>query len=304
MSAEKDIVNYWYNKKGLFTINNIKTSNNRDCGILALKFDKARVNEVFHVEVSCSITNNISETSKLDKSIGKMVKDKFETKSILNTINKQVKQFSLQKQNIKKIIVIGAVPKSRKSEIRQKFQEKNVEVIEFENIMYDVLDQLDTQYYKNDIIRTLQLTKFLLLNQPSKMAKLLTGNASSSRKEFFSSVMENDEIMKDFKRTSSERLGILIKNSGIKPDELASMVENNILNKRTRKMFWNSLMEQEKSRKSCKTFTQTEKERDCFGKVFLISSQHLNNRVNSTYTIFFYPFFALLPGDVRTRYAK
>ncbi len=43
MSAEKEIVNFWYNKKGLFTLNNIKTSSNRDCGILALKFDK--VNE-------------------------------------------------------------------------------------------------------------------------------------------------------------------------------------------------------------------------------------------------------------------
>ena len=59
MSAEKEIVNYWYNKKGLFTINNIKTSSNRDAGILALKFDKNIVNEVFHIEVSCSITNII-----------------------------------------------------------------------------------------------------------------------------------------------------------------------------------------------------------------------------------------------------
>ena len=78
MSAEKEIVNYWYNKKGLFTINNIKTSSNRDCGILALKFDKDRVNEVFHVEVSCSITNNIAETTNLDKSISRIVDEKFE----------------------------------------------------------------------------------------------------------------------------------------------------------------------------------------------------------------------------------
>jgi hypothetical protein len=45
MSAEKEIVNYWYNKKGFFTINNIKTTNNKDVGILALKYDKNKIDE-------------------------------------------------------------------------------------------------------------------------------------------------------------------------------------------------------------------------------------------------------------------
>ena len=66
MSAEKDIVNFWYNKKGFFTINNLKTSSNKDVGILALKLDNDGVNGVFHIQVSCSITNNISETINLN----------------------------------------------------------------------------------------------------------------------------------------------------------------------------------------------------------------------------------------------
>ena len=102
MSAEKEIVNYWYNKKGLFTINNIKTNSNKDAGILALKFDKDRANEVFHIEVSCSITNNISEAANLDKSIRKIVDEKFEDKRVKDTINDQIKQFSIDKQKIKK----------------------------------------------------------------------------------------------------------------------------------------------------------------------------------------------------------
>ncbi|MAG91477.1 hypothetical protein CMO83_02275 [Candidatus Woesearchaeota archaeon] len=252
MSAEKEIVNFWYNKKGLFTINNIKTSSNRDCGILALKFDKDKVNEVFHIEVSCSITNNISETTKLDKSISRIVDEKFENKNIKNTISSHIKQFSMQKQKIKKIMILGAVPKSRKNEIINKFDEKEVKVIEFENILYDVLDQLDTQYFKNDIIRTLQLTKFLLLSEPTKLAKLLVNDSfsSNSRKEFLSSILEKDEIMKDFKKTNTERLGAILKNSGLKPAELAEMIEHNILNKRTRRLFLDSLMEQQKTRKT------------------------------------------------------
>ena len=196
MTAEKEIVNYWYNKKGFFTLNNIKTSNNRDAGILALKFDKDKVNEVFHIEVSCSITNNITETANLGKSIGKIVDEKFEDKDIAEAINNHIKNFSIQKNKIKKIIILGAVPKSRKSEIIKEFNQKEVEVIEFENILHDVLEQLDTQYYRNDIIRTLQLTKFLLLSEPTKLAKLLVNDtfSSNSRKEFLSSILDKDEI--------------------------------------------------------------------------------------------------------------
>ena len=254
MSAEKEIVNYWYNKKGIFTINNIKTSGNKDAGILALKFDKNIVNEVFHIQVSCSITNNISETTNLEKSIAKIVDEKFEDNAFSYILNNTIKQFSIQKSKIKKIMVIGAIPKSRKNEIIRKFNEKEVEAIEFENILYDVMELLDTQYYKNDIIRTLQLTKFLLLSAPTKMAKILANDtfSSASRKEFLSSILGKDEIVKEFKRTNVERLGAILKNSSLKPNELAEMLENNILNKKTRKLFFNSLMEQENIRKLAK----------------------------------------------------
>lgn len=255
MSAEKEIVNYWYNKKGLFTLNNIKTSGNKDAGILVLKSDKERISEIFHVQISCSITNNISETANLEKSISKIVDEKFGD----NAISPTVKQFSNAK--VKKIMVIGAIPKSRKNEIIRKFNEKEVEVIEFENILYDVMEMLDTQYYKNDIIRTLQLTKFLLLSEPSKMAKLLVDDSfsSSSRKEFLSNILDSEEIVKEFRKTNSERLGAILKNSSLKPIELAEMLENNILNKKTRKLFLNSLMEQETKRKIVSKHKRTRK---------------------------------------------
>jgi len=251
MSAEKEIVNYWYNKKGLFTINNIKASSNRDCGILALKFDKDGVNEVFHIEVACSITNNITETANLDKSIGKIVNEKFKENGVEEAISSHIIQFSMPKQKIKKIIILGAVPKSRKNDIIKEFNLKEVEVIEFENILYDVLEQLDTQYYGNDIIRTLQLTKFLLLGEPTKLAKFLVNGtfSSNSRKEFLSTILDKDEIIREFKKTNTERLGAILKSSGMKPSELAHMLEHDILNKRTRKMFFDSLTEQEKIRK-------------------------------------------------------
>ena len=270
MSAEKEIVNYWYNKKGLFTINNIKTSSNRDCGILALKFDKDKVNEVFHIEVSCSITNNITETANLGKSIAKIVDEKFEDKDIVEAINNHIKNFLIQKNKIKKIIILGAVPKSRKSEIIMEFNQKEVEVIEFENILHDVLEQLDTQYYRNDIIRTLQLTKFLLLSEPTKLAKLLVNDtfSSNSRKEFLSSILDKDEIVREFRRTNAERLSIILKNSSLKPSELVAMLDSNILNKRTRKLFLNSLIEQENTRKVVNKTKRIKKVNMPLGKFF------------------------------------
>ena len=252
MSAEKEIVNYWYNKKGMFTVNNIKTSNNRDCGILALKFDSGSVNEVFHIEVSCSITSNISETANPMKSVGKIVDEKFDDKSVKSSVNRYIKQFSVPENNVKKIIILGAVPKSRRLDIIRKFSERNVEVILFEDILYDVMEQLDTQYYKNDIVRTLQLTKFLLLSEPTKLAKMLANDnhTSNSRKEFLSSILGNDDIIKDFRKTNAERLSIILKNSDIKPTELAAVLNSNILNNRTRGIFMNSLIEQQKTRKA------------------------------------------------------
>ncbi|MBI2656652.1 hypothetical protein HYX03_02850 [Candidatus Woesearchaeota archaeon] len=219
-----------------------------------MKFDKDKVNEVFHIEVSCSITNNIPETTNLSKSINRIVDEKFDDEAIEETINSHVRQFSIQKQKIKRILILGAVPKSRKAEITREFNQREVEVIEFENILYDVIEQLDTQYYRNDIIRTLQLTKFLLLSEPAKLAKFLVNDSftSNSRKEFLSNILSNDNIVKEFKKTNVERLSVILKNSGLKPAELAEMIEHNILNKKTRRMFLNSLMEQENIRKLTK----------------------------------------------------
>lgn len=270
MSAEKEIANYWYNRKGLFTINNIKTTSNRDAGILALKFDKGIVSEVFHIEVSCSITNNISETTNLEKSIAKIAGEKFEDNEIAEAVINHINNFSVQKNKIKKVIILGAVPKSRKNEIIMEFSKKEVEVVEFENILYDVLDQLDTQYYRNDIIRTLQLTKFLLLSEPAKLAKLMADDSftSNSRKEFLSSLLDNEGIIKEFRKTNVERLGAILKNSGLKPAELAGMIENNILNRRTRKMFLDSLMGQESARKTDDKQKRIKKVNASLGKFF------------------------------------
>jgi len=269
MSAEKEIVNYWYNKKGLFTINNIKTSGNRDCGILALKFEKDKINEILHVEVSCSITSTIAESKNIEKSVANIVKDKFENRIIMETLSNYTKQLAAAAR-LKRIMVLGSIPKTRKTEIIRAFSGSNVEVIEFEDVLYDVLENLDTKYHKNDIIRTLQLAKFLLLNQPAKMAKMLVDNnfSTSSRKEFLLNILDRDEIVKEFKKTNTERLGMILKSSNLKPNDLARMIEQDILNNRTRKQFYESLEEQDNSRKAINKTNKIRKKNVVLGKFF------------------------------------
>ena len=120
---------------------------------------------------------------------------------------------------------------------------------------------MDTQYYRNDIIRTLQLTKFLLLSEPTKLAKFLVDNnfTSNSRKEFLSNILDKEEIVKEFKKTNVERLSSILKNANLKPDELARMLEHKILNKKTRRMFLDSLNEQEKIRRVVNKITKKRK---------------------------------------------
>ena len=263
MSAEKEIVNYWCNKKGFFTISNIK-ANNKDVGILAIN---PKSNEVLHIQVSCSLTSTI-DSKEMGISAEKISEDKFYNDAISEAVKKSTD--FIEKPAIKRVLVLSSLPKSRKASIMKEFGIMDVQVMEFENILYDVLESLDTQYYKNDIIRTLQLAKFLLLSEPAMMAKLLVNDSfsSNSRKEFLSNILDSEEIVKEFRKTNVERLSAILKNSKVKPAELAEMLQHDILNRRTRKAFIDSMVEQEKTRKTATKTKRIKKLNVPLGKFF------------------------------------
>jgi len=263
MSAEKEIVNYWCNKKGFFTISNIK-ANNKDIGILAIN---PKSQEVLHMQVSCSLTGTI-DSKEMGISAEKISEEKFYNDAISEAVKKSTD--FIEKPAIKRVLVLSSLSKPRKAGIIKEFGIMDVQVMEFENILDDVLESLDTQYYKNDIIRTLQLTKFLLLSEPAKMAKLLVNDSfsSSSRKEFLSNILDSDELIKEFRKTNSERLGAILKNSSLKPSELAEMLENSILSKKTRRIFLNSLIEQESKKNAANKQKRIRKLNVPLGKFF------------------------------------
>ena len=261
MTAEKDIVNYWLNKKGFFTISNIKASRNKDIGILALRFDKEKLKELLHIEVSCSISSSIAETTELKKTAEKIADIKFLNQAVSRAVDSYVAQFQNLKK-IRRILVLGALPKSRKTEIIDAFKSKNIDVVEFEEIAFDVIKELDTQYYKNDVIRTLQLVKHLLLTNPKKLADLLSEKGKilnvNTRGVFLSELLSQELIKKEFTKADDDQIISILKYSSLKnPERLAQLLESELLNRKTRKPFLNSLLEQEKMRKLYKEATKT-----------------------------------------------
>src|SRR3989338_3269082 len=127
MSAEKEVVNFWLNRKGYFTVNNLK-SGNKDIGILALKFDKGTLTNIMHVEVSCSITGFNEQSNIIDR----VIDEKFNDGNIAAAIKKHTKDMSkdIKTENV---VVLNSLPKDR-DEITKKLEKNGIIMFEFEDI--------------------------------------------------------------------------------------------------------------------------------------------------------------------------
>lgn len=255
MSAEKEVVDFWLNRRGYFTVNNLK-SGNRDIGILALKFDNGSLKHVMHVEVSCSITASAEQ----NYAMGKVIDEKFYDKNIIGAIKKYTKKISKDVE-VKNVIVLNSLPKDKEG-IIARLKRNKIKVVEFEDVLVDVMKGLKTEYFKNDVIRAMQITKFLLMLNPKKFIDVLYDTLPrTKRKEFLTEMLSRDEIIKEFRKTNEERLAMILKQSSIKPEKLAEMLEKDVLNRRTRKPFVTSLMKQKKIGKVYKRELKAKKEK-------------------------------------------
>jgi len=255
LSAEKEVVDFWFNRKGYFTVNNLK-SGNKDIGILALKFDKGVLNHIMHVEINCSITGFNEQNYAIDR----VIDEKFDDKNIAVAIKKYTKDMSKDVE-IENVVVLNSLPKD-KDEIIRKLEKNGIVMVEFEDILSDVMKELKTEYFKNDVIRTMQISKFLLMQNPKKLVDVLYNTLSrAKRREFLNELLSRDDVIKEFKKTNEERLALILKESMIKPEKLAEILEKDVLNRRTRKPFIESLIKQKKIGKVYKKELEVKKEK-------------------------------------------
>jgi len=255
LSAEKEIVNFWLNRKGYFTVNNLK-SGNRDIGILALKFDKGTLTHIMHIEINCSI----SGFSEQNYSIERLVNEKFDDKNITKAIKAYTKDMS-KDVGVEDVVVLNSLPKN-KDEITKNLGKNGIIIMELEDILSDVMTELKTEYFKNDVIRTMQISKFLLIQNPKRFVDVLYNSLSQPKlREFIAELLSRDNIVKEFRKTNEERLALILKESMIKPEKLAEILENDVLNRKTRKPFVESLIGQKRIGKIYKEEIESKKEK-------------------------------------------
>lgn len=254
MNPEKSIVNLWLNKKGFFTVNDINAGS-RVIDILAIKQkDGTRVQ---HIETMCSITSAVV-TGAEKKDLMK----KFDDVNVVKQVKNKIKSYLGTDADYEKVLVAtGDVDL------------KGVNVIRFDDVLLDVIKDLDTQYYKNSVVRTMQLLKYLLIARPSSMAVLLGKEDAykplthTGRAKFITSMLLQDVSKKIFKKQSSEKILIeLLKESSLKQPERLAEALNEILTKRTSSRFLNLLLQQKNVQTAIKEEVQKDQKLSDFFK--------------------------------------
>lgn len=232
MYSEKKIVNIWLQQRGYSVINNLNAGRNRVIDTLAIKLEKNKPIDIQHIEVSCSVTKTSEKRTD--------VIEKFNNKSVKKKIEQYLKKH------------IGSVPDYKKVFVSTSdYEIEGITVHKFEDVFFEVMDNLDKQNYNDPIIRTLQLVKFLSIAEPNTLAKLIKKKGGSEmmkmqdREQFLRRLLMQKESKRILAKQSFEPIliEILKKSTLSRPEVLASKLHENILNTRSKKKFLKSFTE-------------------------------------------------------------
>jgi len=254
MNPEKEIVNLWLNKTGFFTINNIMAGKNKKIDIFAIKLKNGVIDKIQQVDIACSISSASTitlEKGSVEVATKKYVVRKFEDKLVVKKINEALHNLIGRKHAYEKVVVLGQMAKANRKQTINKLEQLNIKVHKFEDILYDVLTRIDKQNYNDITLRTLQLTKYLLLAEPIKLSQLLQKKHDDilnqfTREIFLKQLLKQKEVKRILDKESSEEEIIeLLKYSSLKqPEKLAKVLEEQILSKRSRTKFVKALVKQ------------------------------------------------------------
>ena len=155
-----------------------------------------------------------------------------------------MKEFG-KKEDYERIVILGAMAAINRKKTIDLLERKNIEVIRFENILFDVIDDLDKQNY-NLTIRSLQLMKFMLLCKPKKLANLIEQSLLNqvTKEKFLKHLLKQDEVKRILnKEENKDLIKEILKKTSIKPEDLAKLIAEDVLTSRTRKRFLQSFLE-------------------------------------------------------------
>jgi len=246
VEPEREIVNWWLNRNGFFTLNNIKAGRNKEIGTLALKF-KEPDSSIQHIEVNCSVSyprNLTLDKGPVEKSVGDYVNKKFDDSIVVEVIKKSIKELTGREKQYEKTIVLGNIAQANKGRILKELKKKGIKVIGFEDILCEVMQNLDRQNYQSTTVRNLQLVKHILMSEPKVLARLLNHEGSNilnqnTRENFLREFLSHEENQRIIQKELNEQIIIdLLKKSSLKrPEKLAKVVSEEVLGRRSGKKF-------------------------------------------------------------------
>ncbi|MEM3370252.1 MAG: hypothetical protein QXW00_04305 [Candidatus Woesearchaeota archaeon] len=230
MEAEKSIVKLWLESRGFFTISDINAGKSV-IDILAVKFSGREVEQVQHIEVSCSLKGElpISEYRK-----------RFDGPGIRKRIAEVLREYASSVENWEDVLVTNASIASESLE--------GVKVVQFSSVLQDVMSRLDTQNYQNNTLRTLQLVKYTYL-RPDLIRSLKGKKFRKALKSIAIEHLSADEVIK---RLSADESAVerILRRSNLRSDtkRLGSLLKR-ILTTAERKALSEEIMTSEQKRR-------------------------------------------------------
>ncbi|NOZ80843.1 MAG: hypothetical protein GXP63_04165 [DPANN group archaeon] len=256
MNPEKEIVNWWLNSKGFFTVNSIKAGSSRDIDIVAIRSEEGRLKTVQHIEIACSISRAEYKESDIIR--------KFEDHNVVITIKKIIREHLGREVRYEKVLVVGEPLPWQES-----LKRRGIGILSFADIMAENFLALDKQNYRNPLVRLLQLHKYLVMANPSLLAMLLSSRHKdkllnlNSRPLFIKELLKDAEMRKVLMKPEHEALILdILRHSPLRnPKRLAMVIDQQILGPRSRNRFIEALLSHKESKKEiAKTLAKEQKQ--------------------------------------------
>ncbi len=207
MEAEKSIVNLWLNNNGFFTINDINAGKSV-IDILAIKFSEGVVEKVQHVEVSCSLRGElpVSEYQK-----------RFNSRDVKEKLAEVLKKYIAGDFVCENVLITNA--KIAKESI------KDVAVLPFNRVLFEVVKELDSQNYGNTVTRSIQIFKYLFL-KPELIRSIGGKRFKKALKSLAMEDIDKNELMKQM-ASDDEMVEKIIKKSSFRkePKKMAKLMK-------------------------------------------------------------------------------
>lgn len=158
MSPEREILNLWLSQNGYFTISRINAGKNRVIDTIALKSASPPSTNILHIEVACSVSSTLLTAPEKQELL-----KRFTHPNVERAVKRAIAQHLREEYPFENVLVTNY----------ENARLEGVRVIPFGEVLTEVLNSMDRQNYRNSVIRTVQLIKYLLLSSPRRLSAVL-----------------------------------------------------------------------------------------------------------------------------------